>query len=512
MTKPQFDVAKGHRDYFGQEAILRNHIRDTLRTIFERYGYQPLETPLIEDAETLGFKGGGEIQKEVYRLSDQGKRKLALRFDQTVPLARFIACHPEIKFPFKRYAIGPVFRDGPTQPEQGRYRSFTQCDVDVLGIREMTAEAELFALAQDAFEALGLGTVEVKINNRKLLDGIMDYARVPDHAKLRTIMTLDKMDKLGIEGVTEALTMLTLSDQEMSLSNECLQQLYYEFTQSGPTAVEQFRSQINAEVGLSGYQAITSAMAEFKTDPQAVFDFLSSFKTKGEILLTPDNVNSLFGLLQSEGSNQKIFAQLEKAVTSPKGRQGLEEIRQLLFYGEKMHMDALRLDPSLARGLDYYTGTTMEVYCQDRTIVNSAILAGGRFDNMVGDFRGGEEIPAVGFSFGLERLVMILKQQNKSPQTTTQLYLIPMGTTSECLELAHRLRRDGINVDMEMVETKLGRSIGYASGLGIPYVGILGPDELQEGVINIKNLKTRQQEAVLLNTVSSYMTRQLFSS
>lgn len=314
MPKKQkitFEIAKGVRDSYGEEAILRNFIRDTLRDVFERYGYAPIETPMIEREETLGYKGGGEIQKEVFKFTDQGKRKLALRFDQTVPLARFVASRKDIKFPFKRYVIGEVFRDGPTQPEQGRYRIFTQCDVDVLGVKEMTAEAELFALAQDALKALGLGNVEIKINNRKLLDGILDYAGVPEKDKTSVIIDLDKMDKIGLEGVKKEI--LTL--------------------------------------------------------------------------IKPKVVSVLIDTIRIKGTNKETYNQLTKKISSKKGKQGLGEIKQLLDYADVMSLK-IQFDPSLARGLDYYTGTTIEVYLKNKNIVKSAILAGGRFDSLVGEFRG----------------------------------------------------------------------------------------------------------------------------
>ena len=190
----EFKIAKGVKDWYGKDAILRNEIKDTLRRVFEKYGYNPLETPMIERAETMKFKGGQEIQKEIFTLKDQGRRELALRFDQTLPLARFVASNKDIKFPFKRYVIGEVFRDGPAQPEQGRYRVFTQCDVDILGVKNMIAESELLALAQDCFKELGLGNIIIKINNRKLLDGILDYADIPEKKKFEAIIILDKID------------------------------------------------------------------------------------------------------------------------------------------------------------------------------------------------------------------------------------------------------------------------------------------------------------------------------
>jgi len=426
---PKFDVAKGHRDWYGANAILRNHIRGTLGTVFERYGYQPIETPLVEDQAAIGFKGGGEIQKEVYTLSDNGKRDLALRFDQTVPLARFMATHlGEISLPFKRYAIGPVFRDGPTQPDQGRYRSFTQCDVDVLGLPSMAAEAELLALAQDAFSTLGLGGVEASVNNRKLLDGILECAGVPDGSKLRTIVTLDKLDKMEgkLPELKETLTKLTLADGDVMISQETLDKLFDLYDNKTPEiALSRCHSAIVEEVGQVGYAAIEEVFKQ-NAGRTATYADVSSFKTKGDLLLEPAMVNRLMEIVSAEGSNDDIFRYLSQKIASDRGQEGLREIGEVLGYSKSMGIDFVRFNPALARGLDYYTGTTLEVFLKNREIVNSAILAGGRFDNMVGDFCGGEEIPAVGFSFGLERLAMVLAGQNSNlPSTTVQVYLVP---------------------------------------------------------------------------------------
>ncbi|MBR9691155.1 hypothetical protein GOV06_00040 [Candidatus Woesearchaeota archaeon] len=500
MAKPKFDVAKGMKDWYGKDAIIRNQIRNTLRNIFEKYGFVPIETPMVETRKALGFKGGGEIQKEVFLLKDQGGREIALRFDQTVPLARFTASHKDIKFPFKRYVIGEVFRDGPTQPEQGRYRSFTQCDVDILGVKEMAAEAELFALAQDAFRELGLGNVEVKINNRKLLEGLLDYAGVPDYAKLRTISTLDRADKIGLDGVREELLELTAFSEEMSLSNEILGELFDKYKERGISVVKspEIKSKIVAEVDNQGYQDILSFF-ETEEDQSELYAKVEGYKTQGQKLLNPKIVEEIMEAIQLGGGNEETYQRLSKIISSPKGREGLTEIRQLLDYSAKMGLDFIQFDPCLARGLDYYTGTTIEVYLQDRNIVRSAILAGGRFDDMVGDFRGGEEIPAVGFSFGLERLVMVLKDYKKdSKKTNTEIYLIPIGkTTDECLGIAHRLRNQGLNVDMELQHRKkVGQSINYAESLGIPYVALVGEDEIKEDTITLKNLEARTQEKV----------------
>ncbi len=425
----EFKIAKGVKDWYGEDAILRNEIKDTLRRVFERYGYNPIETPMIERSETIKFKGGQEIKKEIFTLKDQGRRELALRFDQTLPLARFVASNKDVKFPFKRYVIGEVFRDGPTQPEQGRYRVFTQCDVDILGVKDMIAEAELLALAADVFKELGLGNIIIKINNRKLLDGILDYAGVPSSKKIKTIIILDKMDKIGIEGVKKGI----------------------------------------------------------------------------KSLLPKNTVDKLISAITKAKNNDGTYKKLTEIISSKNSKQGLNEIKQLLDYSNGLKF--VEFDPSLARGLDYYTGTTIEVFLKDRSVVRSAVLAGGRFDNMIGTFSGGkQEIPAVGFSFGLERIAMILKDIKKDIKSSnTELYLIPINTAKECLKIARSLRNQGLNIDMELKGKRMGQAITYAVSLGIPYVGIIGEDELKEDSITIKNLKTREQKKIRINNVYKYL-------
>jgi histidyl-tRNA synthetase len=497
----EFEIAKGVRDWYGQDAIVRNYVRDTLRKVFEKYGYNPIETPIIERQETLGFKGGGEIQKEVFKLQDQGKRNLALRFDQTVPFARFVACHRDVKMPFKRYVIGEVFRDGPTQPDQGRYRIFTQCDVDVVGVKEMTAEAELLALAQDAFNELGLGNVEVRINNRKLLDGVLEYAGVPEAVRTKTIITLDKADKIGIDGVEKELLEMRDADDGKMLNEDTMQKVISSYRQD-PSSLSGMRDRIVADVGNSGYDEIL-AMSKDLAGERFV-EAVVNYTRKGGQVLGLDEVKKLLGVVQQTGSNDATYKLLSELVSSERGKEGLAEVGTLLAYSAKMGLDFVKLDPCLARGLDYYTGTTIEVYLKDREKFKSAILAGGRYDNMVGDFCGDQQIPAVGFSFGLERVVMVMKDLVKGlPSTNTGLYIVPLGnTTDECLRICRELRAKGLNVDMELQgKRKLGASISYAEQAGIPFVGIVGSNEVAENKISLKNLAARTQESLGLDQV-----------
>jgi histidyl-tRNA synthetase len=433
--RQEIKSAKGVRDWYGRQAILRNRVKDTLRALFERYGFSPLETPMIEREELLSIKGGGEIQKEVFRLKDQGKRDLALRFDHTVPLARFYANNPDLKIPYKRYAIGEVFRDGPTQPDQGRYRIFTQCDVDVVGVGSMAVEAELLTLAADAFEALGLGGVVVKLNNRKVLDGIMDYAQVQPQIKSQIILILDKLEKFG-EG--------------------------------------QVRKELSAIEGKP---------------------------------LSASSIDMLLATIAIQGSNAQKIDLLNKIITSSTGKEGLREIEQVFDYCEKMGLDFVEFDPSLARGLDYYTGTTFEVFLRNKDAVSSAIVAGGRFDNMIGDFKGSRDpVPAIGISFGLERICMTLESTLKQPaDTKTILFLIPLNTLGESLKIAHVLRKNGSYVDIDLTGRSLKAAMRYANSLDIPFVGIIGENELAKGVITVKRFSDGVQNEVRVEDVREYL-------
>ncbi len=504
MTK--FELPKGVKDWYYEDAVLRNEIKRVLRATFERYGYSPLETPIIEKVESLGFKGGGEIQKEVFRLSDQGNRDLALRFDQTVPLSRFVATHRDLKFPFKRYAIGPVFRDGPSQVEQGRYRQFWQCDVDVAGIKEMSAEAELFALASDVFEELGLGQIDIRVNNRKLLEGILDYANVPPASKLQAIITLDKKDKIGLDGIESDLRGLTTSEDKSTLSNETLTELFDRYKREGTTVLKDssLQARVTSELGSKGYEDI-SALFERGLELDELFRKVADYRTTNKLILPNGSINNLLDAIQISRTNQDTYNKLEGLINSEQGREGLSEVKQLLDYTQDLGLDNVILDPCLARGLDYYTGTAIEVFLRDKSICPSAILGGGRYDDMIGDFLGtGEEIPAVGFAFGLERLAMVLKDyREKLNQTNTALYIIPIGDTKgKCLGLAHELRKKGLNVDMVLQDDKkVGKSIAYASSLGIPYVGLIGEEELEKGTVNLKNLETGMQEEVKIEDI-----------
>ncbi|MBS3103033.1 histidine--tRNA ligase, partial [Candidatus Woesearchaeota archaeon] len=402
-------LPKGTRDLKPEEMIARNKVIGTLREIFEVYGFSPLETPVLEKYDILAAKyaGGSEILKETFKLKDQGKRDLGLRYDLTVPLSRFIGMNPNTKMPFKRYQIGEVFRDGPV--ESARYRQFTQCDVDIVGCREMTADAEIIALISRAFEKLGLDCV-IKINSRKLLNDLLKYCKVPNNKIEDVIIIIDKLDKIGIEEVKKELSKI-----------------------------------INKKI-----------------------------------------IQKIEEIISIEGLNESKISKLKEII---KKSDGMDEIESLLNYLNIINV-GVDFDISLARGLAYYTGTVIEVFLRDSG-VKSAVCAGGRYDKMIGSFLGRGNFPAVGVAFGLDRIYDAYIEKNKEEKkTVTQIYIIPIKTLNESLTIAEELRKSGIKADIDLMGKGISKNLEFANSLGIPYVLFIGPDELKQNKVKLRDMKT----------------------
>ena len=406
-------LPKGTRDLKPEEMIARNKVIGTLREIFEVYGFSPLETPVLEKYDILAAKyaGGSEILKETFKLKDQGKRDLGLRYDLTVPLSRFIGMNPNTKMPFKRYQIGEVFRDGPV--ESARYRQFTQCDVDIVGCREMTADAEIIALISRAFEKLGLDCV-IKINSRKLLNDILNYCKVPKNKIEEVIIIIDKMDKIGIEEVKKELSKI-----------------------------------INKKI-----------------------------------------IQKIEEIISIEGLNESKISKLKEII---KKSDGMDEIESLLNYLNIINV-GVDFDISLARGLAYYTGTVIEVFLRDSD-VKSAVCAGGRYDKMIGSFLGRGNFPAVGVAFGLDRIYDAYTEKNKEgKKTVTQIFIIPIKTLNESLKICEELRKSGIKADIDLMGKGISKNLEFANSLGIPYVLFIGPDELKQNKVKLRDMKTGEEE------------------
>ena len=422
---------KGGYDFLPKEQKIRNYINDTLRKIFEEYGYKSIETSILCYYDILSDKYDEEndILKEIYKLNDQGDRKLGLRYDLTVPFAKFIALNKnQLKLPFKRYEIAKVFRDGPVKV--GRDREFTQCDVDVVGIKGQFIEAELMSLYVRAFEELNIDIV-IKYNSRNLMTGLILESGVDEDLVQIVTTVIDKKDKLS--------------------ESEYIDKLF--------------------EVGLNSNQ-VDNIVKYFNMDLETLISkFLNS-------------------------KNDRI-------------RLGIEELNNLSKYLKGINIDSIcEFSSSLARGQNYYTGNVFEVYDKLGRITSS-IGAGGRYDNMIKEFiNDGEEYPTVGISFGLSCIYEILKNSDLfNDKSDTDIYIIPLNTKIECLNIANRFRKIGYKVDIEMQNKKIKKSLDYANKEKIPYVIIVGEDEINNNIICIKDMFNNKNIEIDYNeieNISSY--------
>ncbi|MCS6903425.1 MAG: histidine--tRNA ligase [Candidatus Bipolaricaulota bacterium] len=408
----ELQLPRGMRDFPPEEKILRDDVIATLKEIFELYGFSPLETPVVERWEVLSAKysGGEEILKETFKLTDQGGRDLGLRYDLTVPLARFVGMNPTIKRPFKRYQIGTVYRDGPIK--KGRTREFYQCDADIVGSSSPLSDAECVQLALDVFERLEIDVI-VKINNRKILSAMARMAGVPEALTDAAILSLDKLEKIGPEEVIREMT-------------------------------ERGINRISAERFLSGAQ-------------------------DQETLKNSDGYHELEPVLN--------FLQDPRVVWTP----------------------------SLARGLSYYTGTIYEAYAKESSVTGS-LAAGGRYDNMIGQFlESTEKIPAVGISFGLEPILEVLKEQRRGlpvRKTVTQAYVIPFKRLlAEGRAICQQLRRAGIKTDIDFSAKGISDGLKYANAYGVSFVVIVGPDEIAQGKVKLRDMRSGEEQLLTVEAL-----------
>ena len=407
-------LPKGTRDFKPEETIVRNKIVSTLKDVFELYGYSPLETPAFERYEILASKyaGGEEILKETFKFKDQGKRELGLRYDLTVPLARFVGMNPNVKMPFKRYQIGETFRDGPI--EKARYRQFTQCDVDVVGVDNMKADVEIIALTQRAFKKLGFDAI-TRINNRKLLNEILLYAGVKKEKIETVILSIDKLEKFGIETVKKEL-------KQKKINNA--------------------------------------------------------------------TIKKIINMINIKGTNNEKINKIKKTI---KKSEVIGEIEELFSLLNILNVNA-EFDVSLARGLSYYTGTVIEVYLKNSK-VKTAVCAGGRYDKMIGSFLGKGNYPAVGISFGLDRVYDAYVEKTKAMQkTVTLIYIIPINTIKESLKIAEELRNENVKVDIDLTGKGPSKNLQYANSFGIPYVLFVGEEELKQGKVKLKDMNSGKEQ------------------
>lgn len=408
-TKP----VKGMRDLLPEDKILLDSVLDTIKETFEEYGFDPLETPALESFDMLSAKGAGgpEILKETYNFEDQAGRRIGLRYDLTVPLARVMARFPNLPKPFKRYQIGKVWRYGDVA--KGRLRELWQADIDTIGSSSMKADAEIIACSVIIFRKLGFKRFVVRINNRKQLNSLLKSVGVPSGKYNSVLRIVDKLEKIGRKGVEEEL-------KEKGFFKEMIDELL---------------------------RTITS-----KTD----------FKK----LKLEDNT-------------------------------GIEELKELMKYLKIMKIKEAKIDLSLARGLDYYTGTIFEINAGKEV---GSVAGGGRYDEMIGRFSG-TDVPAVGISFGPNRIVELMTSKKivKKP-TLVKVFVASTGEDVDdyTVKLTQNLREKGISADFNLLGRNLTKQIDYANRKGIPFVVIVGPKEIKKKKVTLKNMKTGKEKLINL--------------
>lgn len=437
-------IPQGTRDFGAEELQKRYYIINTIRAVYEKYGFQPLETPTMENLKTLTGKYGEEGDKLLFRIMNQGRKvqkadlnafearnygkfvtslcDRGLRYDLTVPFARYVVMNQhKLAFPYKRYQIQPVWRGD--RPQRGRYREFYQCDADVIGSTSLLNEVELTQIFNEVYGALEVN-VEIRLNNRKILTGIAEVIGAADRFMDITI-AIDKLDKIGIEGVSKELVKRGI----------------------GGEAIEKIK----------------------------VF-------------------------LATQGSNAEKMAVLERELQgSEVGRKGVEELKTLFAYLDKLQLEQeVVLDITLARGLNYYTGTIYEVKAKD--VKMGSISGGGRYDDLTGTF-GLKGMSGVGISFGLDRIYDVMEELNlfeNIASNTTKVLFINFGGKSEeyAFDLLQSFRRANISAELYPDSAKMKKQMKYANAKKIPYVVFVGEEEIQAGTLKIKDMQSGEQKQV----------------
>ena len=442
VIKPS--TPKGMRDFLPEQMFRRQYVIDILRNIFEKYGYEPLETPAIEKMDVLSGKYGDEGERLIFKvlkrgtgleklLSDQEQfvvteyKQLveeALRYDLTVPLSRVVAMYyNQLHFPFKRYQIQPVWRAD--RPQRGRYREFFQCDADTVGTSSMLADAETIAIVSEVLSALGFKKFRIRINNRKLLNGLLEYAGIEEQRNSSVLIAIDKLEKIGFDGVRKELFGRGLSTEQID-------------------------------------------------------KILSALEISGE----PGKV-----LNETEG----LVGHVELL------EEGTSELREMITYLEELGVPSQNytIDLHLARGLGYYTGPIHESVVEEPNI--GSLSGGGRYDDLIGMFLG-RTIPATGTAFGIERIIDVMTELEMFPESkTTTRVLVAMfddSTRSASLAFAKELRQSGIQTEHFFDSVKMKKQFSYADKRGIPVVAVIGPDELRENKVTIKNLRSGEQKTL----------------
>ena len=412
-------TVKGTRDLMPEDKIIKDNIIEKIRNVFETYGFQPIETPALESWEVLSKKGtGGEdVVKEAYKFEDKAGRRIGLRYDLTVPLARVVASNPNLVLPFKRYQSGKIWRYDDIS--KGRFREFSQMDADIVGSKSMLADAEIILCSLDCLKKIGFDKSYIRLNNRKILTDLANYAGVKESKMLDVLRIIDKLDKIGIEGV----------------------------------------------------------------------------KKQMEETISKDSVKKILDFIKIKGKNDEVLKKAEKIVKS----EGINELREILSY---VRDDSkIKIDLSLARGLDYYTGPIFEVFA-DKEI--GSIAAGGRYDKLIGLFLK-RDVPSTGISFGIDRIIEVMKQRKiEKSENRVKVFVASVNDkmAAKTLEIVQMLRGKSIACDYDLRSRKLSKQMEYASSMEIPFVIIVGEKELEKKSVKLRDMKTGKEETVNISEIA----------
>ncbi len=407
-----------------------NQMKETIQRSYEKFGFLPLDTPVIEFSEVLLAKAGGETEKQIYRFN-KGETDLSLRFDLTVPLAKYVAqYYNDLAFPFKRYQIGKVYRGEKAQ--KGRYREFYQCDIDIIGNGELSIinDAQMPSIIYNTFRELGFDNFTICINNRKILNGLFTSLGL-NNISSDILRIIDKIEKIGEQAVKEELQKLGINEQELT--------------------------KIMAFIAIDGT------------------------------------------------TDQKISVLQQFGITDETFQEGVRELADVVKYIRSLGVpeNYFAIDLKIARGLDYYTGTVYETFLNDYRNLGS-ICSGGRYDNLA-EYYTDKKLPGVGISIGLTRLFYQLSEINQikaDRESISQVLVIPMDTEIEqSLEIANQLRKVGINTDVYLEEGKIKKKMKYADRWNIPYVIIIGEEEVKNQEFALKNMKTGEQKELTIDEI-----------
>ena len=439
MSDPRITprTLKGFRDFLPEDMARREHLIDTAKAVYRSFGFSPIDTPALEYSEILLGKGGAESDKQMYRFEDAGGRDVAMRFDLTVPLARFMAQHVgRTGTPFKRYHVGPVWRGENTQ--RGRYREFVQCDFDTIGTKSVLADVETLLVIHDLFSALGFERFTIHANNRKVLSGLLEDMGLSTQAT-PVLRAIDKLAKVGPDRVA---------------------------------------AELEAEAGASGDQAAR-----------------------------------ILEMVSLSGDNEAVIADLRSLLaTSETGTAGVEELAALVDGSNAAGVDParVRIDVSIARGLDYYTGVVFETFLDDLVDIGSC-CSGGRYDDLASLYTK-QELPGVGASLGVDRLLAAMEALGLAEERAAGadvLVVVFAGFEGEALALAADLRRAGFAVEVYPDVRKLGAQLKYADRRGHRLALIAGPDEIERGAVQVKDLATGESREVERESIGEAVAARL---